>query len=68
MSRENRFILARFAGFLMKKCGVLCKALQQNLSENMMGNKETEHSTAIQEADFAAPGEIMATSGVPSSI
>lgn len=29
-----------------------------------MGNKEKEHSRAIQEADFAAPGEITATSSV----
>lgn len=30
----------------------------------MMGNKEKEHSRAIQDADFAASGEIMATSSV----
>lgn len=36
----------------------------------MMGNKEKEHSGTIQEADFAASGEIMATSGVqhPSEV
>lgn len=30
----------------------------------MMGNKEKEYSTAIQEADFEASGEIMATSSI----
>lgn len=30
----------------------------------MMGNKEKEHSKAIQEADFAASGEITATISV----
>lgn len=64
--QEKQIISCPICWFYHKeKCVLMCSASTAAPQwKCMMGNKEKKHSRAIQEADFEASGEIMATSSV----
>lgn len=64
--QEKQIISCSICWFYLKeKCVLMCYASTAAPQwKYMMGNKEKEHSRAIQGADFAASGEITATSSV----